>query len=571
MIGWSRALLKLAKLVVNQFPDLTEPELKLLCAATMGQTASFGHLTDNSYNNPDFADFWGLDRDIRAGLIRWLCVHPDAANKIDPRGIRIRTVRLSDQLDLSFAIVKFPLVFLGCNIKERIILSYAQIELLQLTGSVTSGIEAEGLSVRGDLILEAGFRAQGSVNLQGADIRGNLECGGGSFINQMAIALNADAIKIAGDLTLARGFCAEGSVRLIGAMIGGDLNCRKGKFLNGGGRALIADRAKVVGSVFFNEGFSAEGAVRLVAAEIGSNLLLEEARFAAKSSFDAERITVRGGFIWRKLGPNLQAELKLLHASTGPISDDQESWPQATKLNLDGFIYTAISNGPVDATSRLRWLHLQNVGEPSWIRRAIHGALYGGHTLSWKQRDWPDFRPQPYQQLAKVLGQAGDKAAVRRVMIDMEDARRKYGNLKPFAWLWRWLLWLTIRYGYKPWHALYCSLVIVAMASVLFGLGYNAGAITPTDKDAYRIFETNHAGRQREDPPWYYQEFCAPVYSVDTFLPIINFGQKDHWMPNPHKGVWGEFLRVYLWVHIGLGWLLTTLFVAGLTPIVRSG
>jgi hypothetical protein len=59
-----------------------------------------------------------------------------------------------------------------------------------------------------------------------------------------------------------------------------------------------------------------------------------------------------------------------------------------------------------------------------------------------------------------------------------------------------------------------------------------------------------------------HQKFSAPVYTLDTFLPIINFGQKDKWMPNPHLGVWG---------HIGLGWLLTTLFVAGLTPIVRSG
>ena len=42
-------------------------------------------------------------------------------------------------------------------------------------------------------------------------------------------------------------------------------------------------------------------------------------------------------------------------------------------------------------------------------------------------------------------------------------------------------------------------------------------------------------------------------------------------MPNPNRGPCGRFLRVYLWVHIALGWLLTTLFVAGLTPLVRSG
>jgi hypothetical protein len=61
------------------------------------------------------------------------------------------------------------------------------------------------------------------------------------------------------------------------------------------------------------------------------------------------------------------------------------------------------------------------------------------------------------------------------------------------------------------------------------------------------------------------------VYAVDTFLPIITFGQKDHWTPNSSAGADGAWLRRYLWMHIWLGWLLTTLFVAGLTPIVRSG
>jgi len=68
-----------------------------------------------------------------------------------------------------------------------------------------------------------------------------------------------------------------------------------------------------------------------------------------------------------------------------------------------------------------------------------------------------------------------------------------------------------------------------------------------------------------------YQKFSAPVCALDTFLPIINLGQKHRWMPNPQLGGWGKYLRMYLWGHIGLGWLLTTLFVAGLTPIVRSG
>jgi hypothetical protein len=49
-----------------------------------------------------------------------------------------------------------------------------------------------------------------------------------------------------------------------------------------------------------------------------------------------------------------------------------------------------------------------------------------------------------------------------------------------------------------------------------------------------------------------YQKFSAPVYALDTFLPIINLGQKHRWMPNPQVGGWGKYLRMYLWGHIGL-------------------
>jgi hypothetical protein len=154
----------------------------------------------------------------------------------------------------------------------------------------------------------------------------------------------------------------------------------------------------------------------------------------------------------------------------------------------------------------------------------------------------------------------------------MENSRRKFGNLNYLTWLWQWILRLTIGYGYRPWYALLWSIGVVAFGWVLFWSGYRAGAITPTDKDAYARFENYYCPADNHgEPPPYYPRFSSLVYAVDTFLPIITFGQKDHWTPNSSAGADGAWLRRYLWMHIGLGWLLTTLFVAGLTPIVRSG
>ncbi len=229
----------------------------------------------------------------------------------------------------------------------------------------------------------------------------------------------------------------------------------------------------------------------------------------------------------------------------------------------------------------MQWLSLQNSEEPTRAQRLMHGLLYGGHKLSWRQTDWPIFIPQPHQQLAKALREIGDNAGAKRVLIDMEDSRRKFGNLSFLSWIWRWLLKVVIGYGYRPAYALGWALLFIAIGSGLFW--YNADLITPTDRVA-QFSASQFDAMARAD----YPAFSPVVYSLDAFLPIVSLGQKDRWAPNAYRGrvvhvpLWlpfrvdewlttGWLLRLYLWVDIGLGWLLTTLFVAGLTPIVRSG
>ena len=95
MIEWTREVIELASLALARFSDLTESELKALVAVTTGEIAYCGphpvesdsHNFPDPYNNPDFADFWGPERDVRAELIRWLCIAHDGAAWLDPRGL----------------------------------------------------------------------------------------------------------------------------------------------------------------------------------------------------------------------------------------------------------------------------------------------------------------------------------------------------------------------------------------------------------------------------------------------------------------------------------------------------
>ena len=123
-------------------------------------------------------------------------------------------------------------------------------------------------------------------------------------------------------------------------------------------------------------------------------------------------------------------------------------------------------------------------------------------------------------------------------------------------------------------------------------IGLSRGVIVPTEKDAFTEFQTGKLSPG-------YQPFNAFADSLDAFLPIINLGMKDRWMLDPNLkprtkalagfplvivwalvsrgllvGASGAFVdqakhSVYLWVHLLLGWVLITLFVAGFTGIVQ--
>lgn len=64
-------------------------------------------------------------------------------------------------------------------------------------------------------------------------------------------------------------------------------------------------------------------------------------------------------------------------------------------------------------------------------------------------------------------------------------------------------------------------------------------------------------------------QFNSIAYSVDSFLPVINLRQDDNWAPKSTDPI-GFLLQIYQWIHVLLGWLLTTLAIAGFTGLVKK-
>ena len=496
--------------VRQRFDKLGEAELRLLRALPTGETAFCGPAAGAEGNDPRKANEWGSEREIRAGLICWLCVNSEAVKKIDPGGIQVYGAKIIGRLNLFFAPMNFPLLFQFCRFDQDIDLKFATLPALNLAGSSIRSLILSGTRVRGDVTLE--------------------------------------------------GLTCLGQVLALQAEIGGSLDCRGATLSTLNGVALAADRADIQGSVLLDQGFSADGDVRLAAAQVGVQLVCNSGTFR---TLNLQGATIKDSFLWRDVRNANTTRLDLTNASVGAILDDEASWPEKGNLFLDGFVYHRFVNSPTDSRERLGWLDRQR-----------------------------EFKPQPYLQLAKFLRDMGDDRGARRVLFEMEDRWRKAQDRKWYQRCLNQVLRKTIGYGLMSWWAMAWLLGLMFVGFVLFGCGYFGGAIVPTERQAYEDFES------RGKAPPYYPQFDALAFSFEHTFPLVSLGVKDHWAPKPGPpGVVPEmqsvvlrsasdlqlsghylfrigasqFLRYWLWFQTLVGWVLATLFVGGLTGIVRTG
>ena len=157
-----------------------------------------------------------------------MCVDPDAIRRIDPQGIRVLGAKIVGKLNLSGVKVPFAITLRRCSIPELMNLSSAEMPTLDLGGSYTGPIHAQGIGVANYLGLGPDFHAKGIVNLMNANL-GLLGAFDGHFqwapepddaFRSLKIALNLIYAKIRGTVWLFGGFESRGGVSLFQATIG---------------------------------------------------------------------------------------------------------------------------------------------------------------------------------------------------------------------------------------------------------------------------------------------------------------------------------------------------------------
>jgi hypothetical protein len=517
-------------------------------------------------NDPAHVAEWSHDRDIRADLIRWLAVDDRASARVDPAGVRVLGARIIGGFDLSYVHVPFAIMARKCAIAETIHMVRTEIPNLDLDGSYIDEFDGKGLVVHGDLNMGKGFHSSGEVRIETAKIDGDLNLGGGHLhhskvemtaeLAPFKMALDAFSAVVGGATKICCGFESDGAVTLTSSSLHQGLLMWGAHLSNPNNVALQAGWADI-GSVELGGfapglgGFEAVGRVDFDLARVKYVFQMVHARFRGAVSESpaisdlmtghglfAGGMTVDGPLVLTDVRFENGAVLNLTGVKVGGLVDEEKSWPDPGRLLIEGFTYQGFL-ASADADSRLRWIGLQ-----------------------------PEFHSQPYRYLAKVLRENGDNAGAIEVLVAQEDAR--FRNSSWLGRAWARFLRITVGYGHEPLRTVLWSLAVIVLGWLMVVVGARAGVMRATWPDSPPPSE-----------PAGYESLHPLLYSLDVFLPFVNLHQERYWWPdanahgdcvvlNRHLKMSGAFLRYYLWTQVIAGWLLSAIFVAGVTGLMKS-
>ncbi|MFT7288830.1 MAG: hypothetical protein ACI87W_002953 [Halieaceae bacterium] len=534
----------------------------------------------------DFSELPAESRQLRAAFLEELISgsRPDwptlncplrirGARIVGPTRIRA-TGREGAAMTLLFGACEFdsPVDFSGadllslrmvdCSLPAFIGISLTTKADLDLSGSHFQGIRSHASDladvgngavhlnharIGGRLLLSATpqsrFETRGSVRFDGARIDGSVELHGALLQDCDDVALSGRAATIGGNIELLPGEghrCeVHGEVTLVAAHITGDLNCGSARLVNPDGRVLHCEDL-VVESVFLSSPvpdllFEASGRINFLTAIVGGSFFLSNARLAPGPDYTG--LLAKGGRVALNL-QQIRVSNSIIMFNIGAMEDGEETaqtdklrpvegwfllsgaqmnilideiktgWPAPGFLDIDGISYQRIRNvGSGDmVASRIDWLRRQFVAD---------------------RPDVSTFRPQPYEQLTRVLRMSGlsreaDAIAVEKIRMRLA-ARVDSASLRLFPRL----LMLISHHGYSTGRALSSFLIFVLLGAAMYTVAVlNFGQpFFPFEQPPEPTSYILPFGLGDVDVPLGCPGLDTLHYALDFALPVINLGQ----------------------------------------------
>jgi hypothetical protein len=520
-------------------------------------------------------------RKVRAGLIRYLLLGGPGAPQMHEKGLRLSGAWIVGALDLEGCRVPRDIGLLDCRFEAVPVLLSAIIDTLAFDGSDLPGVSANRLDARGDLLFRSA-RIRGRVELRGARIGGDLIFDGAMLENSNDHAIQAERISVRGG-ALFRGASLRGGIYLPGGRIGGDLDLIGARIDCRDRPALYAGSVQVDGDVTLRLA-NVTGPVSFVTARIGGDMDLTRASVSAPDAIamDLGRASVAGAFFLRD-GAMVTGTLSLNGSTLGAIVDEPACWPAKGDLRLNRCLYGAFLDSVVSARERLEWLARQTPAR-------------------WNE----DFWPQPYEQLAQVLGQMGHDEEKRRVLIKKEQLARRARRKRADTLAMRLLLGgkdglmaVATGYGHLPLLAIVWIFALWGSGTVLYAHLDRASAVRPNSTVVLRMPEwvlcaapqdervflpslnIERAGLaepgelqlscyRRQPEASAYPKFNAAMLSADAIIPGSGSGQSAYWSPDTRTTA-GYYGKWFMYFQSVAGVALGLLAVAGFSGIVKSG
>jgi len=493
---------------------------------------------------------------------------------IDLSGAEFMAIRITD-CDLP--------AFIGANLEVRADLDLSGSRLSGVDRFSSDMIEVEscavclnGARIGGRLLLRAHdagrFTAHCAIRLESTRIGGNVVFDGALLDGDGAQAINARSAIIGGDVTLkpvaGASFEARGEVSFSAAVITGDLIANGAMLTNPEGRALHCEDLRVervLLSAADATPFRSHGRINFLSATIGGNFFLSNARLSPGPDYPGR--VARGGPVCINMqqmrvsnalffsdiyaldpdaptpavgdpGEPIESWVLFTGAELNSLIDDKSGWPAAGWLELEGATYNRVYDDG--------------------------GGETGAKRIAWLRRQFPDccptaatFRPQPYEELSRVLRQHGLGDEADAVAVEKIRMRLAAGVDAGWARLLPKLLMLVSLHGYSSARALislaaYIALGTVFYAVALWGFGQ---PFVPVEGDPVTahyalLFDLAQVTHARGCP-----DFALPWFALDIALPVIDLGQSSvcRFAPDgPARWLWLSLHSLYALAGAGL-------------------
>jgi hypothetical protein len=433
------------------------------------------------------------------------------------------------------------------------------------------------------------FMASGEIRLEGARIDGDLNFAGAQLDGCGAPAVSARSITVGSNVDLrsacGQRFDAKGEVGFAAAQVTGDLMCDGAKLSNPDGRALHCEDLKVE-SVFLTADdatkspFEARGRLNFLTAVIGGSFFMTNAKLAPGP--DYRGLLRTGGPVALNLQQarisNALAFNNVTALPDAPVSPTPGAAPAPVR---GGFLLTGAQVNTVLDNIETGWPapgFLDLEGATYERIRHIGGGDLTAKRIAWLRRQFPDgipsaasFRPQPYEQLSRVLRQHGLAREANSIAVEKIRMRLKARVEKPWARVFPNLLMLISQHGYSTNRAVLSFLAFVLFgtmmyASALFGFGQ---PFLPVETDPAPVtyefaFGLLQATTDRGCPGLHVLH-----YALDAALPVIDLAQDLRCRFSPEGPLrWFWLLLHSLYVITGAA--LSAVVVLTLTGVLRQ-